>query len=377
MVRFTYSFYDQIAEIFLAELVLKEPKWIEAVNGSGTFEAKVVIPEDKDQRDLIRSAVRQNNSIIVTADNGVQPWSGFIVKRKWDPATNELTITAAEWRTWLYRFIVAPFDNDPVGNDWEWEGTEQLEIAAWLIEYQVGEFYGSGVPFIAVEPYTPSGIERDLFVSGAKFRTLGSWMDSLANRDRGFEWDIAAQDEGAGPQLVFRPYYPQRGSVVQGLSFSYGTTGNILTYEPPEESSEEYVTRQWALGDGPNSEMQPYAKDEDPALDNDAAMRFDKVTSWQGVSDDLVLASHARAERRFYSKALDMLQFTVSMNSPHAYSYAVGDRCALEVHDRWLDLSYEKVRIIQRDIFPDQQVMKLTVDLSDDELPEVDDEGSV
>lgn len=377
MVRFTYSFYDQIAEIFIAELPLKDPKWVEVVNGSGTLEATVVIPEDPVRQGAIRSATRLNNSIVVRADNGVQPWTGYIIRQKWNPQANELTIVAAEWRTWLYRFIVAPYDNDPTSNDDLFLDTEQLDIAAYLVDFQVGFYYGEGVPFIAVADYTPSGVNRDLAISGGKFRSLGAWLDDMANRDRGFEWEITAEDAEWGPELVYRMYYPERGGVVDGLVFTYGQVGNILSYESPEESNEEFVTRQWAIGEGPSSEMQPYAKDDDPGLQNDAAMRFDKVTSWSGVGDDLVLASHARAERRFYSKTLNMFQFTVSMNSPHAYSYRVGDRCSLEVHDRWLDLSYEQVRIIQREAFPDQQIMKITVDLSDDTLPEVDDEGSV
>lgn len=377
MVRFKYSFWDQLHEVFLAELPLKDPRWVETVNGSGTFEARLVVPQDQALQGPIRLATALDNSVVVEADNGVQPWSGYIVKRKWDPANNEVIITALEWRTWLYRFIVAPFTNVPTSNEMAWVNKDQITIARELVSAQSGAYYGEGAPYIATETSGSSGVLRDLRVSGTKFRSLGTWIDSMANRDRGFEWDIVVDEDVWGPGLSFRTFFPERGSVVQGLTFVYGDTGNIISYETPEDNSDEIVRRQWALGEGPTSEVQPYAKDDDPELVNDNVLRFDKVTSWTGVSDDVTLASHARAEREFYSKTLDLLVFTVSMNTPHAYSYATGDRCRLEVRDRWMDLSYEMVRIIQREIYPEAQQVKITVDLSDDKLPEVDTDGVV
>lgn len=377
MVSFRYSFYDQLQEVFLAELPLKNPQWAEAINGSGTLEARVVVPDDQAIVGLIRIATAPDNSILVEADNGVQAFSGYITRRRWDPVTKELIITAHEWRSWLYRFIVAPLDKDPFSNERQWTGVDQRLIARQLVFSQLENFYGAGVPFMAAYYAGDSGVNRDLKVSGSKFRSLGTWVDSIANRDRGFEWDVVVAFDSNGPLLSFRTFFPEQGSVVQGLEFSYGTSGNILNYEEPEESNEEQVRRQWAIGEGPNSELQPYAKDDDPETLNDARLRFDKVTSWQGVSDDRTLASHARAERIFYSRTLDLFSFTVSMNNPHAYTYGRGDRCRLVVKDRWLDLNYETVRIIQRDAFPDRQQMKITVDLSDDRLPEVDEEGAV
>lgn len=377
MVAFTYQFWDQLHEEFIAELPLKNPQWVEAVNGSGTFEARVVIPDDQAIQGQIRVATSLDNTLLVMADNGVQPWSGFITKRVWDPTSNELVLTAQEWRTWLYRFIVGPFDNDPDSNVQEWTNIDQTLIARQLVSEQTGDFYGEGAPYVAAPDFGLSGVKRDLLVNGNVFQSLGAWVDSMANRDRGFEWDIVADEDFFGASLVFRTFFPERGSVVEGLTFSYGVTGNIVSYESPEETSDELVRRQWAIGEGATSEYQPYARDDDPDLANDAVLLFDKATSWSGVQDDLVLASHARAEREFYNRTLSLFTFTVSMNAPHAYTYAKGDRCGLIVKDRWLDLSYEQVRIIQRDVFPDSQQMKITVDLSDDKLPEVDVDGAV
>jgi hypothetical protein len=377
MVSFRYTFYDQLHEVFIAELPLKGPLWSETVNGAGTFEARIVVPEDPVLQGPIRTATNLDNSVVVTADNNVQPWSGYITKRKWDPSTNEVVITAQEWKTYFYRFIIAPWNEDPESNYQVYNDWDQLTLAQFLAESQILSYYGEGAPYIDATENKESGVDRDLLVVGNKFRTLGSWIDSMANRDRGFEWDVQVRQGDDGPLLWFETYFPERGGVIDGLEFSYGETGNILSYEPPEENSDELVRRQWALGEGPTSEVQPYARDEDPALANDEVLIFDKATSWSGVQENVTLAQHARAERQFYSRTLDMFQFTVSMNRPHAYTYNVGDRCRLKVKDRWLDLSYDTVRIIQRDVYPEQQVVKITVDLSDDVLPEIDVDGVV
>ncbi len=378
MVAFKYQFWDMLTQQFLGELDLKAPQWAESVEGSGTFEARVVLPEDENQISFIRQATEPDHGLVVIADNGVQPWSGYVSKRVWDPQTNELKITATEWTSYAYRLIASiPVPGGSNTQYAAYTNQDQLIIADDIIWEYNNLWQGKGVPRMIVT-YNTSAIFRQITIDGGKWRSLGTWLDSMAKRDRGFEWDLVFSEHPTlGPRLLFRSFYPERGATPEGLEFIYGSAGNIVSYEPPEETNEEVVRKQIAIGETATGDAQVYAIDEDPDSLANRKLRFDKVTSWSDVSQPSTLASYARSERRFYSRAINFFTFTVSINSPHAYTYAKGDRCRLTVKDRWLDLNYENVRIIQRNVFPDSQQVVVTVDLNDDVLPEVDQDGAI
>lgn len=378
MVAFKYQFWNMLTQQFLGELPLKAPRWVESVEGATTLEARVVVPEDPNQISFIQQCTEPDMGMVVIADNGVQPFSGYIQSRRWDPATNELTITVSEWTEYLYRLIASiPVPGMATTQYAFYTNQDQLIIADDIVWEYHNLWYGKGIPKMVVT-YNHSAIFRQISIDGGKWRSLAAWIDSMAKRDRGFEWDMVFQEHPTwGARLLFRSFYPQRGGVVDGLEFVYGTAGNIIKYEPVEESNEAVVRRQIAVGETATGDAQIFAVDEDPDSTANRKLRFDKVTTWSDVSKPATLASYARSERRFYSKPINFFTFTVSMNAPHAYSYAKGDRCRLRVKDRWLNLEYENVRIVQRDIFPDAQQVVITVDLSDDVLPEVDENGAI
>jgi hypothetical protein len=376
VVRFSYTVYHPITGVYLGQLHPKSPTWVETVNGSGSFTCRVVVPADEVVREGIRITTEPDNSLQVQADNGLIPWFGYILKRKWIPGSNELEVTAVEWRSYLNRILLAPYNDTSTSNTVQYLDTDQLEIARQVISREVTNGSGKGIPYIDTVSTVTSGILRDVLVDGRKFASVGSVIDSLANAERGFEWDILPVVNSDGTYSKrFETYFPERGSVIETLEFSYGPRGNIIDYDEPEESHEDLVRRQWAIGEGPSSDVQPYAYDDDPNLAN--LLRFDKATQWQDATDLIDLASKARSERTFYGVPLQLFSFTTLMSTPHAYTYAKGDRCRLIVKDRWLDLSYDNVRIVERTLHPDTQEIKITLDLSDLEVTEVDEDGVV
>lgn len=374
--RFAYTLYHPVTGVYLGQLPAKNPQWVETVNGSGTFTCRVVVPEDEVRRDYVRQATALDNSLHIEADNGVVPWFGYILKRKWLRESNELEITAVEWRSYLYRVLVAPFGQNSRSNTMYYTNVDQLEIARQVVLREVVN--GVGLPPIMAETPQLSGVLRTVLVDGRKFASLGETIDAIANDDRGFEWDIlpVLRADGTATKKL-EMYFPERGSTVEGLEFRYGVRGNILDYEDLEESNEQLVRRQWAIGEGPSSDLQSYAYDDDPNLISSQLLRFDKVTQWQGATSLKDLASKARGERMYYGIPFQMLSFSVSLNTPHAYTYAKGDRCRLVLKDRWLDLEYNDVRIIERKVSPDDNRVQLVVDLNDQEVLGVDEQGAV
>lgn len=373
MTSFTYNVYDPLSGAYIAQLDVKAPKWVEAVNTSGTFTGSVVMPEDQSAIDLIRAATTPGMMLYVRTDKGIIPWSGYMTTTRWNSVSNTLSFAAVEWRAYLYRLLVGPKTDLSADNVYTYTQIDQLAIARDLVNKVVAGGFGAGVPVILTETLT-SPILRDLLVNGTSFRTLGTWIDSMANRDQGFEWDIYARTSNGVPALYFRTFYPQQGGVVEGLEFFYGEDGNILFYEDPEETNDQRVTRQWAVGTGTADEALPYALDDDPDLGLNEVLRLDNSTTYQDVTNIPTLASHARAEREFYSQTLTLFTFTTTLDQPDAYSYAHGDRCRLVVRDRWLDIDIDSARILQREVAPEDGggTIKVTVDLSDLTLPDTD-----
>lgn len=377
-VKFRYEIYDVLLGTRMGTLYPREPVWTESVNGGSTWSGKVTIPADNPVLvQSINSITDLGNTLFVRTPEGFIPWCGFISGRSWDPERNEITLTAMEWRAYLYRLLATPNeDYSPLVTDYN--DVDQLSIARGVLQTYVALGAGKGVPQIQVGTNT-SGVLRDLLMRGTLFKSVGTWIDSMANRDNGFEWDIEGTRNGAGgPVLTFQAYYPQRGGPIDGLVFRYGQAGNMLSYESVAESNDSVVTRVWAVGAGPDTDYMPFAQDSDPdMLAGFSILRLEKASTYQDVNIQSTLESYARAERDFYSVPLTLFQFTVLLDEPYIYDYFKGDRCSIRVKDRWLDLEADNVRIIERVISPDTNVAKLTVDLSDIELPETDPEGAV
>lgn len=378
MIACTYTVYHSLTKAFLGEIPFSAPKWVEAVNAAGTFTGTVTVPDDELNVEQLRAALSADNWLIEQYPNGQVGFSGYISNVSWNSVTNVLTVKAIEWRAYPYRIAWAPLTDDPTSNTIQYTAEDQLEIARQITYQVVNATDSIGVPvWDVLHDSTLSGVTRDLLFDGAKFRSWGTWLDAIANRDNGFEWDTHTV-VGDTPKVYFDTYYPEQGGASDELVFSYqeGVDGNILAYDDPEQTNDDVIRRQWATAQGPDSATMLYAADEDPDLANDPfLLRFDNVTTYQDVVDVQTLASHARSERYFYSLTQQLFSFTVLMDSPNVWTYGKGDRCTIQVKDRWLDVDQDYVRIVQREFDPESGTVKLTCDLNDFDLPETDPDG--
>lgn len=378
-ITFRYELYDILTQTKLGNIQPRESVWTESVNGGSTWSGKLTLPEDNETLvENIRTVVALGNALFIRNPRGAVPWCGYISKREWNPQTNELVLQATEWRSYLYRLIGSPVEDYTSTHFWQFTATDQVVIARTILDTYRTEGLGKGIPNFKFGTDL-TGINRDLLFRGTSFRSIGTWIDSMANRDRGFDWDVEGGKDSSGlPILTFQTYFPQRGGVIEGLTFKYGQGQNMLSYEPVSESNDEMVTRVWAIGSGPDSETVPFGQDSDPEMMAGASiLRFEKATTYQDVIVQSTLESYARSERQFYSVPLTLFSFTVLLTQPDITAYAKGDRCRIIVKDRWLDLDLENVRIIERTIDPDKGLAKITVDLSDLTLPDTDTNGAV
>jgi hypothetical protein len=151
----------------------------------------------------------------------------------------------------------------------------------------------------------------------------------------------------------------------------------MLKIADVEEDTSGRRTRVWAVGEGPNTDQLPWAEDSDFNLQGGNALLKEVAQKYSKVSRVSTLASHARALRYYLNEPVNLVSFDVSLRDPDIESYEVGDRCRVVLRDRWQDIDESNVRIFERVIKRDQDVVTLTVNLNDKFAPEVDEDGGV
>lgn len=377
-VEFTYDAHHPLQRNKLASLDISEASWSEAVNAGSTFTGKVTLPADPFQAARVIAGTQPDGAALyVSSQAGSYCWGGVIKSRTWNADTNTLTIAAQEWRSWIYSLIYGADPTLGASSVKSWTATDQVLIARNILNYSLAGGVAAGVPVINLGAIISTGVLRNYTIQGSQFKSAGAYIDELAGFDNGFEWDIEIEVGSDGlPAPKLATYFPQRGGVVAGLLFKLGST--MTSYDDVVESTETTFTRIWAVGDGPNAESTPFAMDQDPAISAGTGqiLRNDKVSNYTNATRTQ-LASYARAERQYSGISVTALSFNTRLDNPDINSYQVGDRCRVVLKDRFLNLDVSNVRIIQRDIDPDKNSAKITVNLSDLIIPEADPGGAV
>jgi hypothetical protein len=346
------------------------------VGGNGTFEGWITVPNDDDQIETIRAATDPliSSVYVKSTVNSNLVWGGPIIARNWDGSN--LKITAMEWRTWMFYAVVPPNANSDVY--YSFDDVDQLSIgrSLALAARGVGAANGSH-PFST--PVLSSGKLRDLHFYGSELKKAGDLIDSMANRDGGFEWTmnptISAID--GLPLVEFRPYFPQQGNVIEGLVFKATSQGGNCVPSEIEENATSRYSRFWATGTG-QAPDQLFVYDEDPQLSSGYILRLDGTASYSTVSERTTLSSNARRARRFYAPGINNISITHNFRDIDPESYAIGDRARVIVKDRWTNIDQAQVRIVDKEINTSGAgSVKVTLDLTDDTLPEVDTGGAV
>ncbi len=356
-------------------------QWSTVVNGNGAFAGRVAVPDDDAKIAQLKTALEPHYSAVYVKNSaGRFAWGGPIVKQTWDHTSQSVVVEAVEWRTWLYWVFLAPNTNmtTPTDQAYSWSNKDQLEIARDIASKMTIGGSADGRPSIIIGTEL-SGKLRQLNLKGLNFRRAGEAIDSLAQRDVGFEWTIEVRPHPTDglPQLYFVPSFPQRGGLVTGMTLkSTSKGGNLLAYGPIVKDTTALRIRQWTTGAGQPPD-QPFAQDSAPDLATSHALMREDQTNYSTITQRATLASHARAIRRFYQAGDGLLPVVVPMSKPDVDTYAAGDRCALKIEDRWVDIDLKAVRILEKIVSPDDESGKvtMTLDLNDFELPEADTSG--
>ena len=361
-----FSFHDMLTARRLGSLKFTDWSFNDPLGGVGQFSGTLPITEAN--RDFIRDIIKPNLSAVYAKVGDVYLWGGIVTGRPWKRSTSTLTIKATQWEGYWYRRFVL--------NRYYKASIEQMQATREMLSTAMADI---GTPRVTLDTAS-SGVLRQVTVE--PWTTVGDALDSVANRDNGFDWSIQIRNNSQTglPELYLAQWYPERQSQTDVLGVtiesrkelieSLQSGGNANVDDWPEDAIQA-ATRVWATGDGSPPD-QPIAKDEDPDLTDGFLPLFESVTNWFGVTSKAVLADHARSERMDRALPLQTLPADLPVDTPRIEEYLVGDRARVVIKDEWLDIDLPAVRIIDRAISSDQTSgMKATVllDLTDYEAP--------
>lgn len=354
MADFQFRIYHAISRKLIRRVKLNNAEYNDPVFGrGGSLSAEAPITEGQ-SADALKEAIEQGldrHALYVFRDN-VLVWGGPLISHDWQWKERKLIIGAVQWKQWLYNKMLTPdMTVNPVKDKvYSWVNVDQFEITRGIISNVIADY---GTPNILLGTEL-SGKLRDLTIYGMKFQTAGDAIDSMANRDGGFDWELLPRVNAADglPELVLALYYPERGTFNQGMSLRFKSTqrgGNIILPDSFDVSAETRRSRVWATGTGtPPDQLVVF--DEDPELEQDIALTRESVSGYPDVVKSDTLADHARAERQFLGVPMNSISVSCSLEDPPLENYRSGDRARMIIKDEWLDIDLPAVRIVDRTI---------------------------
>ena len=376
---FRFVICPVLSSVPIGELFLSSVSWSDPVFGTGaSFTGKAEIGPDQTKETLL--ALTQPDAVALYVkddDTGQYLFGGPIYDNPWGRSERRLTVVAQSWKAWTYQKMLQMNTTVNPVTDVSYSQTnkDQFLISRLLIAATVNADVGCPTVNLGSEL---SGVIRTITGTGSEMKFLGNVIDSMANRDNGFEWEIQVRPDNTGnPVLWFAPSFPARGGLNNRLLLLHQMAegGNILEMGDPENSAADRRSRIWATGTGQPPD-QPVAFDQDPSVATDFALLRESVTNYNTVSGIATLADHARAERIYRNQTLQQVHVTVALDNPDFRTYASGDKVKLVVSDDWIDWDFDAVRIINRTFNinneGEQKIDKidLLIDLNDTDLPE-------
>lgn len=379
---YRYAFHSTLTRAYLGEFLLKGVTFNSPLKGAGGQFNGVIVLDDKRQvaADVKAATTMEDCCVFVIYkddDTGIETylWGGIIYSRKWSRKARTVTIAASEFKSYFYTVEYSPSRTPPFANrKFVYAATDQLAIARALLADVTTR---PGTPAVTY-PIVNSTRPRDLIVFASDHKIIGDIVDGMADRNDGFDWAINIRKSTTDrlPELVADMYYPERGTS-QDLTFSstresfdLGTDGRGTILDLPEwnEDSANRRTRVWATGAGSPPD-QPIAMDDDPDIEIDAVVLRETTVNYGSVLVPATLSEHARAERSVLAVYTESIDIALKPNFIKPTDFSVGDRVVLSVHDEWLNIDEEEVRIVDKAIAPfssqDGERILVTLDLSD------------
>ncbi len=364
------------------ELDLTNVQFTQSVDGTGTTLTAQAALSPTQSASKLKDYLNYPNdpkaiALYVKSDDQYL-WGGVLQARPWNRDAHAFDIIATSWKAWLYQRYMNPNVgvNPVVDFKYSWTAQDQFKISQDIITYATAV---GGTPDITIGTET-SGVTRDLNIFGSEFIYAGEAIDRMANREKGFEWEVEIRSDNSGhPLLRFIPYYPKKAGLNAGVLFkSTPEGGNIVSYSNPDDSAETTVTRVWGSGSGTAGTDLLMAYDSDPGLDTGNVLLVESKEYANSTTTGIAtIASHVQGIRKFHSSGLQQITVTIPLDSPRFQDYNTGDKIRLIVRDEIQEIDFDTVRIVRRTFnvnasgdAPALDSVTCLIDLNDTALPQ-------
>lgn len=244
-------------------------------------------------------ATRPKQTCIYIDLDGVLQYGGVVWARDYDPTTNELLLSGADfWSLLKGQFIIA---------DQVFAATDQLTIFSNLITYVQG--LASASFGLSVVGTSSSGILRDRTYNGFEYKNAGDALEELAAVIDGFEFRAVPVWSGSTPVRQIQLGYPYLGqpSTNSSLIWSYPKGGIVKWSWPEDASPSTSASVAYAIGAGEgNAMLQATSPAGTPPFP-----RMGLVASYKDVSVQTTLQGHADAIQAALVDPVTVPQITV------------------------------------------------------------------
>lgn len=314
--------YDLRTNVALGELPLSGVSFGGTFNGSGVFNANLVI--DGNAALMMSATIPERTIVYVERDNVLL--DGYIIWKRTRTMGAPVKLEGASSASFFRR--------NRLITDITYTSTDQFTIARALVTAMqvqpggnIGIAVGSG----------NSGVTRDRTYFGYQRKNVGDAFAELANVVNGFDWaiDVAWDDDTPVKNLTLS--YPRRGRIAGTTGLIFETGKNLRSYSFEEDGSRSARVVD-ALGAGDGKDMLISTKARTDLIDAGWPLTAETI-AFKDVTVQATLDGHATAAVN--ARAATPTFLTVSID-PDDVDGGLG---------HWIDGDDVQVRISD-DLFP-------------------------
>lgn len=341
--------WDPLNREYLGDLPLYNCQYNSPLTDPGEFTGTLAVEAvDRATITHLKRALNYETAFLAVYYGQTIPWTGRIIAAPWNRETGTVSVKASATRSWLDHVFIGRGR----ANRYEWKNVEQAQIVREII---AAAALGAGGRLSILPDASTTGIRRDLVIEAQSYSVISDVIDSLAERESGFDWDILARESAADglPEFYLGLWHPERASPTAPRYHlaDLGEHANILNDPGWPEDASGRRSMVHALGDG-EAPGKTTAVDYDPLLETNRMLLTEATVSHsgQGITSALDLAELANAERIKLSRTVSTLTVAVGLDDPAYGTWQTGDRFRLQLRDDWLDTDLSAVRCVDHSV---------------------------
>lgn len=218
----TYSVRDVMTGTLLGELPLTGVRWSWVLNGAGSFTGKLNVADPRVALLDWKALTQPSRAALWVGVNGALVWGGMVTARTRDRSTMSVSVTAADWASYLGRRQQAK----DYATTWATASASPLVIGETMVNDAL-QAVGSLPITVVTDGTVPGAYWIQASFPGSQRQTLQSVLSMLAGMGYGVGFDYAADVTGTldDPAAQVTLSYPRRGRIA-------GETGLVIEVTP-------------------------------------------------------------------------------------------------------------------------------------------------